>query len=368
MALHKKTIGLAVGAICAAMMMAPALAFEFGAFSNVKFTSTNEAGVSDSFAIGGLDLYVRQQIDLKTEVFIEYVFESEGAGFVLDLERLYIKRQITDDVKVGMGRMHSPLGYWNNTYHHGVLIQDTVSRPSFLDFEDGATAILPTHVIGAEVGGHIAGVGYEFSLANSTFIDTKDFEGIGVGNISDFSDEKTLFYRLTYAVPDFDLTLGLSGLSGAVIEGGVDAPMYGLAAGDTIVDQTITALDLRYSVDKMDVLAEYYMMTNDAAVGVGDGRRHDATAYYVQVSYQLHEQFRPTVRYESLETEVGDVYFATLNSKKAAGVRSDYTATVVALRYDLDDSNALMLEYKVTSPVGGVDVTEVTLDWSFLLF
>jgi len=359
MKFNKKTIGMAVGVACAAMMTAPAQAFEFGAMGDASYSTSDDDAVSSAFAIGGLDLYARQDIDPNTEAFIEYVFENDGEGFVLDLERMYVKRNINDSVRVGIGRMHSPLGYWNNTFHHGVIMQDTASRPSFLDFEDGEAAILPTHVIGVTVEGQAGNLGYEVSLANSTFLDTTVAgPEIGIGNISDYSDDKTVFARLTYEVSG--VNLGLSLMNNSIVEAAAAGGT--LAQGEELIAQSVTGLDARYKYNQLSLLAEYFMMTNDSQAGVGDSASHDATAYYVQASYQVNDKFRPTVRYESLEADVAtDAYFTILG-------RQEYTANVVALRYDLDDSNALTFEYKATSPDGGTDVTEMTLDWSFLMF
>lgn len=364
MTIKKKSLYSALAMMLGGMMLAgQAQAFEFGAFGDVRYTQ--ETNQMDTFAIGGLDLYARQDISDNTQVFIEYVFENDGEGFVLDLERMYIKRTINDMVSIGAGRFHSPLGYWNNNYHHGVMIQDTVSRPSFLDFEDGEAAILPTHVIGIDISGQLPmGFGYQFAMANSTFLDTNQFAEIGIGNVFDASDDKTLFYRFTYDVKDIGLKLGLFGLEGSVVEFDSDgnASLWGLADGDTIVDQSIMGLDVRYSIAGLDILAEYFMIENAEASTVGDGKTHDADAYYVQFSYQVTDQFRPTYRYESLAFDAGqDEYFVTLGT-------TEYTANLIALRYDLDDSNALTLEYKEAKPEVGSTIKTVTLDWSFLMF
>jgi predicted porin len=151
-------------------------------------------------------------------------------------------------------------------------------------------------------------------------------------------------------------------MSNSIVESGA-TPTEGVVLGDELIAQTVIGLDGRYSYDKMDVLAEYFMMTNDSSAATsGDGKSHDATAFYVQGSYQVAPKIRPTVRYESLTFDAGtDAYFEILG-------RAEYTAMVVAVRYDLDDSNALTLEYKDTDYDVGTDTTAVILDWSFLMF
>lgn len=357
MAFDRKMIGLAFIVVCTLALAAPAQAFEYGAFADIKYSSQSADGV-DSFAIGSLDLYARQKIDADTEVFFEYLIKNNSDGFYLDLARLYVKRKLNDYVRIGAGRMHSPMGYWNDTYHHGVLVQDTYSRPIFLGYEK----VLTTHLVGVTLDGRVGRLHYEFALGNSTFIKTGGGAGIGVSSSSDLSDEKTLFYRFTYGVPGVDLKLGLSGMSGAVVEGS-STSTWGLDVGDTVVDQNIVVLDFKYSKNKFDLLSEYYFITNAAAPGVGvvAGASHDATAYYLQASYNLTTQFRPTLRYETLDKEADDPYFSALAT-------NNYSAVVLALRYELDDSNALILDYRKISFDSGPDDTEVTLDWAFLLF
>jgi len=365
---NKKATGLTLSAACALIITMPAQAFEFGAMGDASYNSTNETGASNNFAIGGLDMFARKEIDENTEAFIEYVFENDGGGFVLDVERLYVKRKLNDTMRVGIGRFHSQLGYWNNTFHHGVIMQDTFSRPSFLDFEDGDNAILPTHAIGVWFEGMVGPVGYEFAVANNTFLDTgssPDLE-IGIGNVQDYSDAKTFFYRFTYS-PNSDLDIGVFGKTGDVIESGDGTSAFGLSQGDTIVKQTIMGADFRYNYDKLYLLAEYFNLDNSASSAVKASSptalsttSGSGDAYYVQAGYQATDTLRPVIRYESSKHD-NDAYFSTL-------AKQEYTANVVALRYDLDDSNVLTFQYKKSSPDGADDVTEMTLDWAFLIF
>lgn len=367
MIFNKKVISASVGlALAGALVAAPASAVEFGVFGDVSYSGSDAPGAVSSFALGGLDFFARQQIDPKTIGFIEYVFENNGEGFVLDLERLYVQRTINDGFKVSMGRFHSPLGYWNNNYHHGVLIQETVSRPSFLDFEDGAAAILPTHVVGATVSGEVAGLGYEVAVANSTFLDSVVGGEIGIANVADanLTDSKTVFARATYDVKSLGLQLGGSYMSNSIVESNVAGAV---AQGEELIKQTVIGVDGRYSIAGLDILGEYFGMTNKEAAGVDDGKSHSATAMYLQAGYQVTEKLRPVYRYESLafDAQAGDLdeYFKILD-------RDEYTANVIAVRYDLDESNALTFEYKMTNfaDSGQKDYNAYTVDWSFLMF
>lgn len=360
--------GASVWAALVAMLFAggPAVALELGAFGDVSYVSSDAAGDADNFALGGLDLYTMQKIDDRTQAFFEVVYEHDGEGFVLDVERYWLAREFSPAFRLGAGRFHAPLGYWNRNYHHGILIQDTVSRPAFLDFEDGEDAILPMHVIGLMATGRLdGGFAYEAAIANSTSIDTSvspaTAREILLANTEDLSDDKSLFARLTYEASALPLDLGLFVMRNNVIEAAA-AGSYAPAAGEDLVQQDLLGLDLRYRRGPFNLLAEFYRLDSEAQAGVGDGRSHTADAYYVQLGYRFAEPWKVTYRYESLDFDSADEYFNIL------GIARPETYNVLALRRELDESNALMLEVRTEDPDGGASTTTTTLNWSFLLF
>ncbi len=350
-----------------------ATAFEFGAFGDVSLSSSDSQGESTGFAIGGIDLYTTQKISDNTSAFFEVVFENDGSGFVLDVERYSIKRNFTPAFSLAAGRFHAPLGYWNRNYHHGVLLQDTVSRPSFIDFEDGDSAILPMHTIGLMAEGKLGnGLSYEASLGNSNTFDTSNYTPgpgnncgceIGLSNVSDPSDSKTLIGRLKYDAGRIPLQVSLFSMKNAIVEGAATGGI--IPFGNQLFSQTVYGFDLFYDDDVFSAQSEYYRLENDAAAGIGDGQSHSADAYYVQLGWRFAEIFKATYRYESLSFDSAstdqDAYFAILG-------RVESVHHVAALRYELDDSNTLIFEVNRTDPAGNADSSNsYTVDWAFML-
>ena len=367
---------LSVAVASAVLPATSAMAMETGAFADISYNTSDLTGTSDSFALGGLDFYARQDIDPKTTAFFEYVFENNGDSFVLDVERLYLKRKINDALNIGMGRIHSPLGYWNNTFHHGVLLQDTVSRPAFLDFEDGDAALLPTHGVGVTFDGDLDnGLSYDLDIVNSTLLDTSAAVGereILIANVEDFSDDKTIIARLAY---DFGkstglpLKLGVFGESNSIVESAATSPLLtGVVQGDEIIKQTVMGLDLRYQRGPFSLLTEYFSISDKASkqavTGGAASGTMDNTAYYVQLGYQATEKTRVTYRYENVSLESNDWYYRTFFD------RHEGNQNVLAIRYDLDDTNALTFEYHdITDDTdSSLDRKEMMLDWAFLLY
>jgi len=353
-------------ALLGILLISPALtvAQGIGAFADVGFSASDEPGANNHFNFGALDLYANRRISEKTNVFFELVFENDGESFVVDVERYWIMREINPAFKVGAGRFHSPLGHWNRNYHHGVLIQNTVSRPAFLDFEDGAAAILPMHAIGLMATGDFGtGFSYQFNLANGNSYDTSGGGGTGeilLPNVDDTGDPKTAIGRLTFTLPDAPLTFGVFGLKNDLREASASG-IAGVPAQADLAQIIVLGGDLYYDNETIDFLAEYYYVdSTDKTSGVigADGA---ASAYYIQLGYRTSEVFKVTYRYEDLSLDANVGYFNILGTQA-------YSAHVGVVRYEVDDSSALMLEYRRVSSGNSSDISEFAANWSFMVF
>ncbi len=344
-------------------------ALEFMAFGDVSFSESTETGAKNAFALGQLDLYATQQINENTRGFIELIVEHDGEGFVVDLERLWLRRTFSDLLEVTAGRQHTPLGYWNGHYHHGSLVQDTVSRPSFLEFEDGNSAILPVHIIGVSATGkkriNRTTFGYKLYVANGPSInseagfnpapDTKP--EIDINNVSDSNNDKTVGLRVTIAPNAYPLQVGVFGMRNTVAESG-DLMVVGAKKGEDLVSQNIIGFDLKFTGEKLDVMGEYYNLDNKNKVGSSGS--HTGTAYYAQLGYQLTEQIKPVYRYESVDFDTSDSYFRLLGTREEVH-------HVMGLRYDIDESNAIKLEANFTNPSKVSNFKTYTLQWTWIM-
>ena len=206
-----------------ALASTPALAVDFGIFSDVSYSSSTDDEMPDGFALGQFDLFASHQIGENTRGFVEFVFEGEGGGFVVDLERLSVQYSFDERFSLAAGRFHTPIGYWNNVYHHGALLQDTVTRPSFIDFEDGADAILPMHTVGLFATGSFetgtGQIGYEFMIGNGASIDTSATERqLDMNNVGDPDNSKAFVLRVNYAPENGTWGLGVFGMRNSISE------------------------------------------------------------------------------------------------------------------------------------------------------
>lgn len=360
--MNMKVGKLAAAALSACLLTAQsAQAVEFGAFGNVNLEKIeNQAG---TFALGGFDLFARQDISDKSSALVEYVIESaSGTDFVLDLERLTVDYEFGRALTVSAGRIHSKAGYWNTAYHHGQFLQPTVERPEFLSFEDGAGADFPMHLIGLFADGELSSAAgvfkYHGAWANNPQIDltqaVADRE-ILLTMSGDVQSNKTIAGKISFEPDRTPIQIGVYGQSSTYNDSTTHVAQ---------LDQSVLGIDLHANIGNLEFLSEYYTISNDDRVGTAGS--HDVTDWFVQAGYSIAEVFTPVVRYESSSADdTTDVFRnGTLFN------RDGYTKWVAALRYDVDESNAVTVEYsnRSSDKAGVADRNELELQWAFMVF
>lgn len=316
-----------------------ARSFELNGFGDVTFTSSTETNNNNgAFALGGLDLYVSQPIDDKTEVVVEFVIEADATGeSKIDLERLQLRYLVNDALKLHAGRFHNILGYWNTAFHHGTLLHTSIGRPAFLEFEDGG-GILPSHLIGLWASGRYKtdplSLTYGVMAGNGSKVQDG---GLNPNNNSDNNGNKAVSFRLTaepVGIPG--LMFGLSG-SYAVVKG-YTTSLTGEVMEVMRVKQSIAALDITYFEKPFEFLAEYYLILDKD--DFSGSEKYSSNAFYIQGGYVINDLFIPYARYEqvSLDDKV-DPYFSALGTTESK-------RTLAGMRYNLSVSNAVKAEVR----------------------
>ena len=352
-----------------------AQALEFAIFADSSLSDGSGDDANSSFAVGAVDFFASHAIDDKSRAFIEYVFEAGDDGLVTDLERIWVSRDITDNITLGAGRFHAPLGFWNRTYHHGAFMQDTVSRPFFLDFEDGAAGVLAVHTVGLMSWGEFdlgnGTLAYEAALANGSNINTDDFgltadetgkPEIEINDSGDANSDKSLSVRLRYSA-------GSTPWNGSVFFNIQDIAESGegtlstttnriVSNGEDLLEQTLIGFDLQGKMGPISLLTEYYNFDHDS--DLLEGGSTGGSAYYLQLAWQASEDLKVLIRREDLSFDENDVWFSLLGAGEG-------NHDVLALRYELSQTNALKFEINRGSPDEGDSETSGTLQWTFMI-
>jgi hypothetical protein len=119
------------------------------------------------FSLGEQDFFVTSNLNDKISFLGETVVRYDNATsskFAPSIERAQLKFDYFKNHSIIMGKMHTPVNYWNDVFHHGRLFYPTIDRPSSFSF------LIPLHSLGLRAQGQNLGklsFGYDFSATNS---------------------------------------------------------------------------------------------------------------------------------------------------------------------------------------------------------
>ncbi len=357
------------GFLFVVLLSAPGLShgFEINGFGDVSYVVTEEGGVSNNgFALGQLTFYANEQISDRSSVLVEYVIESPGGGFVIDLERLQIDYELSDNHTLRAGRFHSLLGYWNTAFHHGAYLQTSVGRPFFLEFED-ENGVIPVHTVGvwwdSRFDTGLGRIELDLFVGNGVHL-MADFSGamgmpetaeLNPSSAGDQDNDKAIAWSLSLAPAAVrGLKVGTSGQTGKVQI--MDMPSMAL---DDEIDQLLLSVDLTYFRGGTEFLSEYYTWSHDSQALATSF--DDSSAFYVQFGQKVGSRSTPYVRYEVLDAKADPYFNAT---GMTAGADRKKTVGVAGIRHDLSDATTLKVEYRAVDDEAD-SYNEGAVQWSF---
>src|SRR3982750_1403038 len=97
-------------------------------FADVDYlTGGLHTGRNPGFELGQFDLFIASALADRVSFVSETVFEyDKPAGeFVVDVERVIVGFALTEHLRLSAGKMHTPIGFWNNAFHHGQVLSPT---------------------------------------------------------------------------------------------------------------------------------------------------------------------------------------------------------------------------------------------------
>ncbi|MFN5181968.1 MAG: hypothetical protein ACK5D5_02970 [Bacteroidota bacterium] len=154
------------------------LFFQLKSQENAKKTTFNgfghleaDADITESngdyyFQIGEHDFFINSQLTDKISFLGENVirFDSKtSTGFSASIERARLKFDYYKNHSFLVGKVHTPVNYWNDVYHHGRLFFPTVARPLAFSY------LIPLHNLGFGLQGQNLGnlnFGYDIFIGN----------------------------------------------------------------------------------------------------------------------------------------------------------------------------------------------------------
>ena len=281
------------------------------------------AYVSDdklNFELGEYDLFITSELHDRFSFLGETVFhyELDDKEFNVSVERVIIKYNYSGNHSLLIGKHHTPINYWNDSYHHGRVFFPTVDRPHLFEHN-----ILPIHTTGVSLQGMNLGklrFGYDFMVGN----------GIGSADVED-NDKFKSVTAAVHIKPKDNMRIGASYYNDVISQGSV---IEGIVVGEKINQQLYSA-SFAYFGSKLEVLAEA-TISNNRANSTGSV---NSIATYLYAGYRIKEKFVPYARIDKLNFQEEELYY----------INNDVTAFVTGLRYEINYLAVVKLEYQYDS-------------------
>ena len=311
-------------------------------FADVNLSVSNQPGSHTSFALGQLDLFLTSRISEKFDVLSELIVEANRRNeFTFEIHRLLLQYTPNDNLRLGVGRYHTAIGYYNTAYHHGSWFQTTTNRPFIFAFE-GKGGILPLHNVGLQATGRVPGAPWGLRYVAE----------VGNGRAS----RSPLDAPVQTALDEnnrkaFNLGLFSRPKSVRGLQAGFSVYRDRLApANAPTVSQTIGAGYVVYQNARYESLNEFVMMRL-----ASHGRVYNTPAFYTQLSRQFGS-YRPFFRYQYVNVPSDNPLYSDVGRRNGPAL---------GVRYDLTNFAAFKAQYEHTSRRRQTPLDELFLQFAF---
>ena len=307
--------------------------FNLRGFADVQMSASRlrENGVntdSTAFSLGELDFFITASLSDRVSFLAETAFEVEDGGeTIVDIERLFVSYSFSDRLQISVGRRHTPLGYWNENFHHGLFLQPTVERPAALRFEDKG-GILPVHSVGIQAKGTLFrgawAADYGGGIANG-----RSFNDDGTQNLEDLNRSKAVTGKLSFSRSGKNRFL-----FGAMFYSDTIPPDSDPAGRQGEIDEMILGGHFMFQSDSLEVISEYYDIRHENRL---DGVNADHNAYYA-IAIWKRWRWKPYVGYDTWSLDPRDAFYS--------GRTPELERFQVGVRYDINGYSAMKFELR----------------------
>jgi len=321
-------------------------------FSDFNFSATDQPHTHSGFSEGQFVLHVYSQLSQKVSYFGELSFTARtdaglgsppAPGFNAEVERSIIRFDENDYFKVSFGRYHTPINWWNMTFHHGAWLQTTVSRPEMVQF---GGSFLPIHFVGALVEGAFPANGLNLNY------------NIGIGNgrssvINRSGDWGDINNNRAWLVTVFSRP---SRLYGFQVGGSVYRDLITPALSNKAYREWIESGHIVWQKENPEIIAEFSNVTHQQ---VDTSLISNSQAWYVQMAYRLpwfERLWKPYYRFEYIHIPLSDPLFRLVPT---------LAGSTVGVRYDISSFAALKFEWRNQRRPGDLRVNGVFAQTSF---
>lgn len=288
-------------------------------FASTSLSTTNG---KSSFGFDEQDLFITSKVTNHISFLGETVFKftpTTPTEFSVSIERILMKYNYYGNHSIIIGKHHTPLNYWNDTYHHGRVFFPTIARPILFDAN-----LLPLHTSGVNFQGQNLGdlkFGYDVLIGN----------GLGATDITDNDNNKSLALSIHFS-PIEKMRIGASYYADKIAKG---SDVHGFTVPTKYdIKQNVFSGSIAYFGDKFEFLAESSMVKNTSDT---TGTKKTIGSY-VYGGIRITPKIIPYLRYDNLKYETGEVYFT----------KNNLTSLLFGIRYEISYLATVKLEYQHT--------------------
>ncbi|MDQ6762822.1 MAG: hypothetical protein M3015_09380 [Bacteroidota bacterium] len=282
-----------------------------------------------SFGFSEQDILITSDITDRLSFLSETVFRyddhSVGTKFAVEIERVIMKYNIKGNHNLLFGKHHTPVDYWNDTYHHGKLFYPTIDRPLLF-----IANVIPLHTTGIALQGHDLGklkFGYDLMVGN----------GLGSTEIEDNDNNKSLTIA-AHIKPADNLRIGASYYYDIISKGAAvhyhqdDQERHEDRVVDWRTVQNMFSGSVAYFGPKFEILAEGTLAVN----------RTDTTCYkktlgyYLYAGYKVTDKITPYFRVDNVHFQTGEIFY----------IKDNRSSFLAGINYQINYLANLKLEYQ----------------------
>jgi len=290
----------------------------FNGFGHQEFTLNKRDSINGYFSIGEHDLFVTSNLSDKISFLGEYVFRYNGnspTNFLPSIERSFLKFNYLNQNAIIVGKIHTPVNYWNDVYHHGRVFFPVIDRPAAFSY------FVPLHTLGLQLQGQNIGKlnwGYDIVVGNginstdnfqsglspsfTAAIHFKPVEGmrIGISHYYDFLSENK-----------YGIHTGHGTAPGIPISNAYDGPL----------EFQLSSISFAYFSNKFEALLET-SINHSYTDTLGLARN---ISFFLYSGFKLNEKNIPFILIDYLKSSDNDLHVYPLEIRKfALGYRYEF--------------------------------------------
>ncbi|MEY4114161.1 MAG: hypothetical protein RLZ76_854 [Bacteroidota bacterium] len=305
---------------------------QFNGFGHLEYTMDYSDHADQFFSIGEHDFFVSSKLNDKISFLGEYVVRFNGnsaTSFLPSIERSFVKFNYYKNHNLIFGKVHSPVNYWNDVYHHGRLFFPVIDRPAAFSY------LVPLHTLGLQMQGQNLGdqnFGYDIVVGN------------GISSTDVFNDNLDMSLTAAFHIkPKDGMRIGASYYYD-FLEKNASGTHSGHAAPRTHYSGPLYKGALNYHLisfsfanfsPKLELLNEFtYNITHTDTLGTANN-----VANFIYAGYRIQEKHVPYVLFEYLKIDEKDLHTYELKTKKwAVGYKHEFNH-LINLKAQVEYSN-----------------------------